>query len=435
VNTLANLAAVTTATVGSGTVTLGAAVAGWLTFAQAGLTTGAVVTYVIQDDNGGKEIGQGTYTASGTTLSRDTVYRSTGASNTGKISLSGSAQVRIAAAAEDIGSALVSGTISGTTTLPGGGQISSGGNLGLLGTPAVALHVFGNNNNSFVASQLAAGPRAYLHNISVTDGNYSRLVFMSTNDAAADVPVAGITVITSAHANGAETADMVLQLRNAGTIAEKFGFLANGLFTLAGRTSSFPALKRSTTTIQARLADDSAYATLDALSILDSGAAPTGTAGSGYVRKTSPQITTPDIVGTATNDNAAAGSVGQYASASATAVSLSTGTPANITSVSLTAGDWDVEGTIKYNPAATTTSTIRQAGVTTTSGTLPTSLADATAWQRESGAITTGTGSVLATGVVRMSLSGTTTVFLVGQATFATSTMTADGILKARRRR
>lgn len=100
-NKLFDLARVTTATVGTGTITLGAGVLGFLTFSQSGVSDGDVVTYAIDDANGGKEIGKGTYTASGTTLSRDQVYRSTGAGNTAKISLSGSAQVGITAAAED----------------------------------------------------------------------------------------------------------------------------------------------------------------------------------------------------------------------------------------------------------------------------------------------------------------------------------------------
>lgn len=140
-NKLYNLARVTTATVGTGTITLGAAVAGgFLTFAQAGVADGDVVTYAIEDAAGGKEVGRGTYTASGTTLSRDAVYRSSGAGNTAKLSLSGSAQVMITPAAEDFGLitlgstgfrlgdtvgtiaglTLSGGTLSGTTVFPGG---------------------------------------------------------------------------------------------------------------------------------------------------------------------------------------------------------------------------------------------------------------------------------------------------------------------------
>ncbi len=46
-----------------------------------------------------------------------------------------------------------------------------------------------------------------------------------------------------------------------------------GIVQFLGATSSFPAFKRSTTTIQARLADDSAYTSIDALSYKASGTA------------------------------------------------------------------------------------------------------------------------------------------------------------------
>ena len=94
---LANLARMTTSTTGTGSITLGSAVAGFLSFASAGVTDGDVVTYAIKDGTS-SEIGRGTYTSSGTTLSRS-VLRSTNSNNT--ISLSGSAEVFITAAAED----------------------------------------------------------------------------------------------------------------------------------------------------------------------------------------------------------------------------------------------------------------------------------------------------------------------------------------------
>lgn len=94
---LYNLARVSTATTGTGTITLGAAVAGFLTFANAGVADGDTVTYAISDGSN-SEIGRGVYTASGTTLTRS-VLKSTNSNSA--ISLSGSAQVVITAAAED----------------------------------------------------------------------------------------------------------------------------------------------------------------------------------------------------------------------------------------------------------------------------------------------------------------------------------------------
>jgi hypothetical protein len=95
---LFNLARMTTATTGTGTITLGSAVAGYLTFAQAGVSNGDVVSYAIKDGNN-SEIGTGTYTSSGTTLTR-TVTSST--NSNAAISLSGAAEVFITLRAQDL---------------------------------------------------------------------------------------------------------------------------------------------------------------------------------------------------------------------------------------------------------------------------------------------------------------------------------------------
>lgn len=99
----------TTATTGTGTITLGAAVSGYLSFLQAGVQDGDVVDYAISDGSN-SEIGTGTYTASGTTLTR-TVTKST--NTNAAISLSGSAQVFISPRAETLNdaSALTQGTL------------------------------------------------------------------------------------------------------------------------------------------------------------------------------------------------------------------------------------------------------------------------------------------------------------------------------------
>lgn len=95
---LANLARMTTATVGTGTLTLGAAVSGYLTFAAAGITDQQIVSYGIRD-GANSEVGLGVYTASGTTLSR-TVTSST--NSNAAISLSGTAEVFITVRAQDV---------------------------------------------------------------------------------------------------------------------------------------------------------------------------------------------------------------------------------------------------------------------------------------------------------------------------------------------
>jgi len=96
--TLVNRAKMSTSTTGTGTITLGSAETGYQTFADAGVADGDVVRYVIEDGNDW-EIGSGTYTATGTTLSR-TVDESS--NSDAALNLTGSAVVFITAAAGDV---------------------------------------------------------------------------------------------------------------------------------------------------------------------------------------------------------------------------------------------------------------------------------------------------------------------------------------------
>lgn len=96
--TLVNRAKMSTSTTGTGTITLGSAETGYQSFADAGVADGDVVRYVIEDGDDW-EIGSGTYTASGTTLTR-TVDESSNAD--AALNLTGSAVVFITAAAGDV---------------------------------------------------------------------------------------------------------------------------------------------------------------------------------------------------------------------------------------------------------------------------------------------------------------------------------------------
>jgi len=96
--TLVNRAKMSTSTTGTGTITLGSAESGYQSFADAGVSDGDVVRYVIEDGDDW-EIGSGTYTATGTTLSR-TVDESS--NSDAALNLTGSAVVFITAAAEDV---------------------------------------------------------------------------------------------------------------------------------------------------------------------------------------------------------------------------------------------------------------------------------------------------------------------------------------------
>jgi hypothetical protein len=83
---------------GTGTLTLGSAVTGFQSFASAGVANSDVVSYVIED-GANWEVGTGTYTSSGTTLSR-TVSASSNSNS--EISVTTNAQVYVTALAADI---------------------------------------------------------------------------------------------------------------------------------------------------------------------------------------------------------------------------------------------------------------------------------------------------------------------------------------------
>lgn len=119
------------------------------------------------------------------------------------------------------------------------------------------------------------------------------------------------------------------------------------------------------------------------------------------------------------------------ATAALGSVPLTIATPANIASISLPAGNWDVSGTVAYSPALTTIFTLLQAGTNTISATV-----DATPGHfgevSSSGTVTSGNVVTVSPGQPRRySLSVATTVFLTTNQVFTVSTMTAGGKIKA----
>ncbi len=83
-------------TTGTGTLTLGSASSSYQTFAAAGLTNLSIVSYLITEATAW-EVGIGTYTSSGTTLSRTLVQSSTGS----LLNLGGAETVEVIASAAD----------------------------------------------------------------------------------------------------------------------------------------------------------------------------------------------------------------------------------------------------------------------------------------------------------------------------------------------
>lgn len=161
--------------------------------------------------------------------------------------------------------------------------------------------------------------------------------------------------------------------------------------------------------------------------------------GSGTVvaMATSPTLTTPNIVGTSTNNSAAAGSVGEEVVSNVlvgSAVSVTTATGTNVTSISLTAGDWDVSAIGYYLGGATTNVVNFYTEINTASGTMGFASPNFAGFAFGASGIVPGASTLSSTvPPKRISLSGTTTIYLNVYVTFSVSTMTAYGCIRARR--
>ncbi len=142
------------------------------------------------------------------------------------------------------------------------------------------------------------------------------------------------------------------------------------------------------------------------------------------------------VQGTNTNDNAAAGNVGEYtesALTSAAPVSLTNDTAANIVSISLTAGDWDITGAAGFTGGATTTVNYMRGSISASSGVLGGENARSVFTPNGATIFATTSAVTFPLVTLRASLASTTTYYLVSQAGFGVSTMSGFGVIRARR--
>ena len=148
------------------------------------------------------------------------------------------------------------------------------------------------------------------------------------------------------------------------------------------------------------------------------------------------------ITGTVTNDSAAAGKIGEFVTATVTAGSPVTGTTTgaskNVTSITLTAGDWDVGASVVYALTGVT-ATIYSCGLGTTTGTLLTQAGGGgvgtdplIVQQATWGTTITGTFQQMLA-PVRVSLAAGSTIYLVANVTFSAGSYNMYGTLRARR--
>ena len=158
----------------------------------------------------------------------------------------------------------------------------------------------------------------------------------------------------------------------------------------------------------------------------------TGSAGGGGRPESGITWTEQGSGGTLTTSFAPTGSRGETISseiAVGSAISLTTATAANVTSIALTPGDWDVSGNINFaDAAATVTATV--GGIASSSATLPTDGTEVYSGTQ----LTVGTATDSVTmPKKRISISSNTTIYLVGKSTFSAGAVTAFGSITARR--
>jgi hypothetical protein len=266
--TLVNRAKMTTATAGTGTITLGSAVAAFQTFADSGVSDADVVRYTIEDGTA-FEIGTGTYTSSGTTLSRTLIESSTGS----LLNLSGNAIVYVTAAAEDLQSAtantastLVARDASGnfsagtiTAALSGNATTSSsttgnaatatalatGRTISLTGDVTGTSGSFDGTGNVSIAATIAANSVALGTD---TTGNYVATGATSGNGISGSVSSEGGTFTVTSNATNANTGSTIVFRDASGNFSA--GTITAALSGNATTSSSTTGNAATATTLQ-----------------------------------------------------------------------------------------------------------------------------------------------------------------------------------------
>ena len=211
--TLVNRAKMSTSTTGTGTITLGSAETGYQSFADAGVADGDVVRYVIEDGDDW-EIGSGTYTASGTTLSR-TVDESS--NSDAALNLTGSAVVFITAAAGDVFQGELIAENASSPTAPsatGTNAVAIGSNTTATGTNAFALGL--GDGDATATSAFAVGGQSS-NTSSIAIGTSSRASGFKSVSIGADSDATGSRAVAlGANAQAVDTNAVALGNSRAG---------------------------------------------------------------------------------------------------------------------------------------------------------------------------------------------------------------------------
>jgi hypothetical protein len=310
-----------------------------------------------------------------------------------------------------------SGSTPGTTYTNGTG-------LGLSGTTFSNLfydadwtfssHVLTGNLN---AHALAAAPNTVNLQLGAADGVSNGLCF----DVFAN-SVAGVSSrLVFRHAQGTGASPSATQSGNIlGNELQAFSYGATGYF--ATPQTAMRAVATESCTDTARGTKIEVFTT------------PNGSSSDALVSTYSSAGCS--LLGTTTNDSAASGFIGEYIESIVligAEVALTSTVTADVATVALTAGDWEIRGEVWLDLAATTTVSILATGINNASATLITVPTAGATLRQSFPAATVNSKLVQEVGPFRASVTGTPTMYLSVNATFATSTAKAYGKLSARR--
>jgi hypothetical protein len=198
----------TTATTGTGSVTVGSAFVGFRTPATAGLGTTTTTQYVIEDNGGAWEIGTATWNSGATVMTRSVNLSS---NSNALISLSGSALVYMVVEGSSIASFLVSGGVGALARAVLGGVTDDGSSPLQTAAPVVitdattnmqSLTINGSGNSNGGAIEIigngATTPKKWLRVSSglleVINSAYSAVIVII--DDSGDVTFTGATTTT-----------------------------------------------------------------------------------------------------------------------------------------------------------------------------------------------------------------------------------------------
>ena len=240
-----DLARMTTATTGGGTITLGSAVSSFLSFSGAGVSDQDTITYAIED-GANREIGHGVYSSSGTTLTRN-VLKST--NSDAAINLSGTAQVFITLAAEDFTAA--AGAASAALATPSKRQ-SAFTRTGSVTSASVTLGsdpMFGNMLVAFTHGDTGGGgwtpPAGWTTQLAYSPTSQEYKVYTKIADGTEG------TTITFTNSGASKVNLSVMEWVNVGSVVASDGtcYVGGGTFAYAGSAIWPPPFTANSPTI------------------------------------------------------------------------------------------------------------------------------------------------------------------------------------------